>query len=53
MPPIAVAAAAIQAVACLPAFRDLPEPFRAAACALGWSAADGSPWWDAVMDAIG
>lgn len=30
-----------------------PEPYRAAANALGWGDLDGSEWWDAVMEAIG
>lgn len=32
--------------------KDGPEPYRAAAYALGWEPMDGTPWWDEVMDLI-
>jgi len=52
-PPIGVAAIAIMAVAAMPNYKCLNEPFRAAAYALGWGFADGTDWWDRVMDLIG
>jgi hypothetical protein len=52
-PSVPVAAAAITAVAELPEFLGLNEPYRAAAYALGYEPFDGSPWWSDVMDTIG
>ena len=51
----AVAAAAIVGVCTTkpPEVANSPEPYRAAACALGWECFDGTPWWDEVMDLIG
>lgn len=56
--PVKVAAAAIIGVASDPMrvppdVFNSPEPYRAAAHALGWGDWDGTPWWDAVMDEIG
>lgn len=52
IPSVEVAAAAISAVAALAPACKSPEPYRAAAYALGWEDLDGSDWWDEVMDFI-
>lgn len=42
--------------ACLnanPRLRSLNEPYRGAMSWLGYGDWDGTPWWDAVMEAIG
>ena len=50
LPSVADAAAAIVAIA--PRYVGTPEPYRAAAMALGWMRFDGHPWWNKVMDEL-